>query len=319
MAKKKENEEKKKYEIEELEGVGPATCEKLVDSGLSTFMSIATSSPGEIASVSGVSEATARKIIKNAREQLKLGFEAANEYSKRRDNIKKIGTGCESFDNMLAGGLESGCITEVYGSFGTGKTQLAHLLAVRALLEDKNNKVIYVDSENTFRADRIRDFANANKIDPEDALSRVYVSRSFNSDHQMLLIDEVEKMLQEDKNYRVIIVDSLTSHFRSDFTGRGELATRQQKLNKHMHQLLKLADMYNLVVLVSNQVMSSPGVCYGDPTIPIGGHIVGHASTFRIYLRPGKAGSIHAKLIDSPNLPISECDYKLVKDGFEEI
>jgi DNA repair protein RadA len=279
-------------------------------------MSLAVSSPSEVSSVAGISESIARKIIKSARDNLKLGFEVAKEYSKKRDKIKKIGTGCNNFDNILDGGFESGCITEVYGQFGSGKTQLSHLVVVRALLENKDNKAIYIDSENTFRADRITDFAIANGIEPDEALKRIYVSRAYNSDHQMLLVDEVEKMLQADNSYRILVVDSLTSHFRSEFIGRGALANRQQKLNKHMHQLLKIADMYNMVVLVSNQVQANPAQMFDDPTSPVGGHIVGHNSTFRIYLRPGKAGTIHAKLVDSPNLPQQECNFNVTKEGF---
>ena len=302
--------------IIDLPGVGPSTVTKLTDAGLGTVMSIAVSSPQEISTVAGLSESVARKIIKNARDNLKLGFEKATDYAHRRDKIQKISTGCTNFDSIIDGGFESGAITEVYGQFGSGKTQLSHITVVRALLENKDNKAIYIDSENTFRADRIKDFAEANGLDPAEALDRIYVARAYNSDHQMLLIDEVEKILQTDNSYRVIIVDSLTSHFRAEFIGRGTLATRQQKLNKHMHQLLKLADLYNMVVLVTNQVMAKPDSFFGDPTQAIGGHIVGHNSTFRIYMRPGKAGSIFAKLMDSPNLPNNDTNFMVTKEGF---
>ena len=302
--------------IIDLPGVGPSTVTKLTDAGLGTVMSIAVSSPQEISTVAGLSESVARKIIKNARDNLKLGFEKATDYAHRRDKIQKISTGCTNFDSIIDGGFESGAITEVYGQFGSGKTQLSHITVVRALLENKDNKAIYIDSENTFRADRIKDFAEANGLDPAEALDRIYVARAYNSDHQMLLIDEVEKTLQTDNSYRIIVVDSLTSHFRAEFIGRGTLATRQQKLNKHMHQLLKLADLYNMVVLVTNQVMAKPDSFFGDPTQAIGGHIVGHNSTFRIYMRPGKAGSIFAKLMDSPNLPNNDTNFMVTKEGF---
>jgi DNA repair protein RadA len=308
--------EEKKSELESLSGLGPATLEKLESAGITTLMALAVTSPVEVSTVAGISEAVGRKLIQQARENLQLGFEKAKEYSKRRDKIKKIGTGCSNFDTMLDGGFESGAITEVFGQFGSGKTQLGHLLVVRALIEDKKNKAIFLDTENTFRPDRITDFANANGLDPEEAMDRIYVSRAYNCDHQMLLVDEIEKMLQADQSYRVIVVDSLTSHFRAEFIGRGMLADRQQKLNKHMHQLLKLADLYNMVVLVTNQVQSNPGTFYGDPTQPIGGHIVGHNSTFRIYLRPGKEASIHARLMDSPNLPNNDCNFWITKEGF---
>lgn len=303
-------------ELKDLIGVGPATVIKLEDGGLGTLMAMAVSSPTEVSTVAGLSESVARKIIKAAREALKLGFEKAKDFAHRRDKVKKITTGCTNFDEILNGGLESGAITEVYGQFGSGKTQLSHLSVVRALVENSENKAIFIDTENTFRSDRIKDFAEANNLDPEEALDRIFVSRAYNSDHQMLLIDEVERMLQQDNTYRILVVDSLTSHFRAEFIGRGTLAMRQQKLNKHMHQLLKIADLYNMVVLVTNQVMSAPDSFYGDPTKPIGGHIVGHNSTFRIYLRPGKAGSQYAKLINSPNLPQSDCNFLITKDGF---
>jgi len=303
-------------ELSKLPGVGPATVEKLESAGLGTIMAIAVSGPSELANTAGMSEAAARKIIKAAKLELKLGFEKATDYAHKRDNVEKIGTGCAVFDNILAGGFESGAITEAYGQFGSGKTQLSHLMVVRALIEKPDNKAIFIDTENTFRADRIKDFAEANDLDYEDAMEKIFVARAYNSDHQMLLVDEVEKMVQSDDGYRIIVVDSLTSHFRSEFIGRGTLAMRQQKLNKHMHQLLKLADLHNMIVLVTNQVMANPAQMFGDPTSPIGGHIVGHNSTFRIYMRPGKAGTTYVKLVDSPNLPQMDCNINVVKEGF---
>lgn len=263
-------------EISGLKGCGTVTTEKLSEAGLGTLMSLAVSSPDEVSDVAGISTSVARKLIKQARENLKLGFEKAKEYSKKRKSIQKIPTGCKAYDDILNGGFESGAISEVYGPYGSGKTQLSHLLVIKALQENKNNKAIYIDTEGTFRDDRIKDFAEANGVDINDALDRIYVSRAYNTDHQMLLVDEVEKEIQEDNSYRILIVDSLTSHFRSEYIGRGALATRQQKLNKHMHQLLKIADIYNMIVIVTNQVMSDPAQYYGDPTKPIGGHIVGH-------------------------------------------
>lgn len=306
-------------ELNTLSGCGPATIDKLTDAGLGTLMSLAVSSPAEVSSAAGISESVARKLIKQAREGLKLGFEVAKDFARKRDKVQKIGTGCSNFDTILDGGFESGAITEVYGPFGSGKTQLAHLLVVRALIENPENKAIFLDTENTFRADRIKDFAKSNGLDPDNALERIFVARAYNSDHQILLADEIEKMLQTDNSYRVVVVDSLTSHFRAEYIGRGTLANRQQMLNKHMHQLLKLSDIYNMVVLVTNQVMSNPAQMFGDPIKPIGGHIVGHNSTFRIYLRPGKAGSTYAKLVDSPNLPQTDCNFNVTKEGFENV
>jgi len=306
-------------ELLELKGLGEATLKKLDDAGISTLMALAVSNPAEVAVTAGISESIARKLIRQARDGLKLGFEKAKEFAKKRDLIKKIGIGCSGFDNILDGGFESGAITEVSGRDGTGKTQLAHLLVVRALKESPENKAIFLDTENTFRGDRIADFAIANELDPNEVMERIYVARAYNSDHQILLVDEIEKMLQKDDTFRVLVVDSLTSHFRAEYIGRGTLAGRQQLLNKHMHHLLRLADLYNLVVLCTNQVMSDPGQFYGDPIKPIGGNIVGHNATFRIYLRPGKAGSTYAKLVESPNLPQADCNFLITKNGFENV
>ena len=690
-------------ELKDIPGVGPSTVEKLESSGLGTLMSLAVSSPTEISTVAGLSEAVARKIIKSARENLSLGFEKAKDYARKRDKIKKIGTGCSDFDDVLDGGFESSSVTEVYGRTSSGKTQLCHLMVVRALLENKDNKAIYLDSllynqpvfikesgikkvvtigkfidkyynngedmskevsnievptfdkdgttswkkvdriyrhenkdkkyrittknglsvditsahclftptignkkrkriddiksvmvkdlkigeyiivpekieetvssvidtidvaklleldnvkdkynkekiwstsssfpryirvdklfveflgwymaeghtnhyktrravvltlndikdkkafvickemgeklnisyydntregettqarlqskylallidkmfgkgahnkrvpelifnvkpefiksfidswlegdgtysvnkemisdinylgllvgrrynlytkkqnvstikgrtinsapyiyscgkqrknffdyndlffdkiksieelkykkqyvydfcvdnnhnflggnggifvhnsESTFRPSRIKDFSESNGLNYDDVMNRIFVARSYNVDHQMLLIDELEKILQNDNNYRILVLDSLTSHFRAAYSGRGELAPRQQKLNKHLHQILKIADLYNLVVIVTNQVQSDPGQFYGNPEKPIGGNILSHSVTSIIYIRPAKAGTWAMKLVDSPNLPVADANYVITKNGFENI
>ena len=306
-------------DLSSIPGIGPATIMRLEAAGISTLMALAIISPQELSTTIGMSEASARKIIKKARDSLNLGFEVAKNFIHKRDNVDKIGTGCSNFDSILNGGFESGSITEVYGQYGSGKTQLSHLITVKTLLKNKKNKTIFLDSEGTFRADRLKDFAEANKLDIDEVLARIYVARAHSSDHQMLLIDEVEKMVQKDDTYKLLVVDSLTSLFRSEFIGRGTLATRQQKLNKHLHQLLRIADIYNIIVIVTNQVMSDPAQYYGDPTKPVGGNIVGHSSTFRIYMRPGKSGSIYAKLVDSPNLPNLDCNFLITKEGFVNV
>lgn len=305
-------------DLMKLEGVGDKTYKALIDNGFSTMMSIAVATPADIALASGISTNKARKLIRSAREKVTLGLEKAKDFFDRREKTFKISTGCPSFDKMLDGGFESGGIIEIYARWGTGKTQLSHLMAVRALVDDPKAKSIFVDSENTFKAERIKDFAEANKLKVDDVMDRIMIGRALSSDHQLLLVDEIENLIQKDPTYRIIIVDSLTSHFRSEYSGRGELASRQQRLNKHMHQLLKIADIYNLVVIVTNQVQSDPATFYGNPEKPIGGNIVGHGSTSRIYMRPGKKGTIFAKLVDSPNLPQNECNFIITKNGLED-
>ena len=203
----------------------------------------------------------------------------------------------------------------------SGKSQWAFQLAVTAQMpKDKGGlegNVIYIDSEGSFRPERIANIAIRYDMSPEKVLKNILVARAYNADHQMLLADNAENMIKE-KNIRLIIVDSLTSQFRSEYIGRGTLATRQQKLNKHMRQLMKLAESYNTVVFVTNQVMSRPDILFGDPTAPIGGNVVGHASKTRLYLRKGKDDKRIAKLVDSPHLPDGEALYRITSEGIQD-
>jgi DNA repair protein RadA len=239
----------------------------------------------------------------------------------RRSKVEKISTGSKAFDELMGGGFETGAITEIFAEFGAGKTQMGHILSVNAtqLNEEKEPYVVYIDTENTFRPERIKELCEAKGIDADYVLKHIKVARAFNSDHQMLLAEKVEDLINKEKlNVKLVVVDSLTAHFRAEFIGRGTLAERQQKLNKHMHTLLRLADTHNLCVYVTNQVMAKPDQFFGDPTAAIGGHIVGHASTFRIYLRKGKKGSRVAKLVDSPNLPEGEVNFYVESGGLRD-
>lgn len=304
--------------IQDLPGVGAATAEKLIAAGFDNMMSIAVATPGVLMEAAGFSEAVARKIIQAARSSLDMGFLSGTDLLKKRETVQRITTGSKNFDGLLAGGLETGAITECFGAYGSSKTQLAHALAVNCQLEDPNAVAVFIDTENTFRPERIIQFAKGAKLDPEKVLKNIKVARAFNSDHQMLLAEKVEDLIKKGLKVKVVIVDSLTAHFRAEFIGRGTLAERQQKLNKHMHVLSKIADMYNLCVYVTNQVMAKPDMFFGDPTEAIGGHVVAHNSTFRIYLRKGKKGTRVAKLVDSPNLPDGEAVFEITEQGLKD-
>ena len=313
--------EKKELTISDLPGVGPSTAEKLAAAGIDSLLAVAVSSIGVLVEEAGVSDSVARKMIQAARDMLDMGFETADTILEKRQAVTKIRTGSESFDEVMGGGFETGAITELFGEFGSGKTQVAHQLAVNIQLPVEDGglggKVIYIDTENTFRPERIIQMCEGKELDPQTVLKNIKIARAYNSDHQMLLAEKSEDLMKEGE-YRLLIVDSLTAHFRAEFIGRGTLSERQQKLNKHMHTLLKLADMYNVCVVVTNQVMSRPNVMFGDPTQAIGGHIVGHSSTFRMYLRKGKKGSRVGKLVDSPNLPENECMFFVNTSGISD-
>ncbi|MFH0701871.1 MAG: DNA repair and recombination protein RadA [Candidatus Woesearchaeota archaeon] len=306
--------------IQDLPGVGAATAEKLEQAGFRDLMSVAVATMGELIETAGVSEPVARKMINAARDSMKMGFETGTDVLKKREDVNRISTGSEAFNTLMGGGFETGAITECFGEFGCGKTQIGHILAVNILKEDPDAVAVYIDTENTFRPERIQQLAEGIGISPEEeALSRIMVARAFNSDHQMLLAEKVDSLITEQKKkVKLVVIDSLTAHFRAEFIGRGTLAERQQKLNRHMHTLAKLASTNNLCVYVTNQVMAKPDQFFGDPTVAIGGHVVAHASTFRIYLRKGKKGTRVAKLIDAPNLPDGECCFEVTEGGLKD-
>jgi len=281
-------------------------------------MSIAVATPGQLVAASGITESAARKMINTARNSLDMGFVSGTDLLDKRQRVQRISTGSKNFDALLGGGFETGSITECFGPYGSSKTQLAHVLSVWCQKGDPKAIAVYIDTENTFRPERITQIAKAAKLDPDQALKNIKIARAFNSDHQMLLAEKVEDLIKSGLNVKVVIVDSLTAHFRAEFIGRGTLAERQQKLNKHMHTLSKMAYMHNLCVYVTNQVMAKPDIFFGDPTEAIGGHIVAHNSTFRIYLRKGKKGTRVAKLVDSPNLPEAEAIFLITENGIED-
>ncbi len=311
-------------DLEELPGVGPAIAEKLREAGLNSLEAIAVASPGELVATAEIGESTAAKIINAARVAADIGgFVTGEKILERRQGIGKLTTGSKSFDELLGGGLETQAMTEFYGEFGSGKTQIAHQLAVNVQLPPEkgglNGSVIMVDSENTFRPERIKDMGEAAELDYADVLKNIHVARAYNSNHQILLVEKAGELANELKNtekpVRLIIIDSATAHFRSEYVGRGTLANRQQKINKHLHDALRFADINNAVAMITNQVMVRPDAFFGDPTRPIGGHIVGHTATFRIYLRKSKGEKRIAKLVDSPNLPEAEAVFSVSKAG----
>ncbi len=314
---------KKKYyrELEDLPGVGGVTAEKLRNSGYGDFSKLATASPHELSEVAGLGVESAKKAIEAAKTMVEIGFESADVIFERRKSIGRITTSSKNLDELLGGGVETQAITEAYARFSSGKTQLGFQLCINVQKAPEKGglggSVLFVDTEHTFRPDRIVQLANAAGLDPEATLKNIHVARAENSDHQMILIEKAEEIIKS-KNIRLIIVDSLTSQFRSDYMGRGALGERQQKLNKHVHMLQRLADKHNLAVYVTNQVMDDPGMLFGDPTKPIGGHVLAHASTYRMYLRKSKDEKRIARLVDSPNLPEGECVFKVTKDGLKD-
>jgi DNA repair protein RadA len=342
-------------DLQELPGVGPATAEKLKDNGFDGYQGIAVASPGELSNTADIGESSAADIINAAREAADIGgFESGATVLERREKIGKLTWGVEEVDELLGGGVETQSITEVYGEFGAGKSQVTHQLAVNVQLPTEHGglegSAIFVDSEDTFRPERIDDMVRGlpdeaieaamvlHEITDEDGadagdedlvtdlveemLDKIHVAKAFNSNHQILLAEKAQEIASESQDdefpVRLLCVDSLTAHFRAEYVGRGELAERQQKLNKHLHDLMRVGDLNNTAVVVTNQVAANPDSFFGDPTQPIGGNILGHTSTFRIYLRKSKADKRIVRLVDAPNLADGEAVMRVTGDGLVE-
>ena len=247
-------------------------------------------------------------------------FVTATEIYDRRQKIERISTGSSNLDELLIGGVETQAVTEFYGEFGSGKTQICHTLCLNVQLPVEDGGLsagaIYIDTENTFRPERLRDIAVERGMDPDEALSKIIVAKAFTSSHQELLVGELGKVI-EDSNAKLVIVDSLMGHYRSEFLGRGTLATRQHRLNRFMHLLTRTAETRNVAVVMTNQVMSAPDAFFGDPTRPVGGHVVAHTSTYRLYLRKSGKNRI-AKMKDSPYHPEHEAVFTLNERGVDD-
>jgi len=327
MKEEKEEEEvstsERKYEcLEDLPGIGPATAQKLRELGFNTVESLATATLREL-EPAGIGEKKAFEVIRAARSSLSVSFIRADELLKMRQTVLRLTTGSKAMDEILGGGLETQTITEFYGEYGSGKSQLCHQMCVNVQLPPERGGLgggaLYIDTENTFRTERIVQMAQHMDLNPEEVVKNVVFAEAYTSDHQMFLLENADKVIKEN-NIRLIIVDSLTAHFRSEYLGREMLAERQQKLNKHMHRLIRLARAFNAVAVVTNQVMAKPDVFFGDAVHPVGGHIVAHTSHTRLYLRKSARGPTRiARLVSSPYLPEGERVFKITENGVEDI
>ena len=315
--------QKRKYEhLTDLPGVGPATAQKMRELGFNTVESLATAAARELESA-GIGEKKALELIRAARSTLSLSFIRADELLKMRQTVLRLTTGSKALDELLGGGLETQTITEFYGEYGSGKSQICHQLCVNVQLPPEhgglNSGVLYLDTENTFRTERIVQMAQNVGLDPESVMKNIIVAEAYTSDHQMFLLENSDTIIKEN-NIRLIVVDSLTGHFRSEYLGRETLAPRQQKINKHMHRLIRLARAFNAAAVVTNQVMSKPDVFFGNAVHPIGGHIVAHTSQTRVYLRKSSRGPVRiARLVSSVYLPEGERVFKVTENGIEDV
>ncbi|MCS7094531.1 MAG: DNA repair and recombination protein RadA [Thaumarchaeota archaeon] len=310
-------------DISELPGVGPATTEKLKEIGYSTVEALATATISEL-EAAGIGEKKAQELIELARETIEISWVTAKDLVKYRSSIGRLTSGSKALDAMIGGGVETQSITEFFGEFGSGKSQICHQLAVNVQLPEErgglNGAALYIDTENTFRVERIEAMAKHLGLDTDAVLDRIVYAEAYNSDHQMLLLEKADRIIK-DNGVKLIIVDSLTAHFRSEYIGREMLAERQQKLNKHMHKLLRLARAFNAASVVTNQVMARPDEFFSPMVVsPVGGHIVGHTSHTRLFIRKTAGKNLRiVRLVSSPYLPEGEVLIKITQDGIEDV
>ena len=300
--------------VESLEGGGVSTADlkKLKERGFHTVESIAYATKKELTEIKGISDQKVEKLHLAAHKVVRMGFSTATELHLQRQEICTLPTGCKELDELLKGGIETGSITEIYGEFRTGKTQLCHTLCVTSQLPleqgGAEGKAMYIDTEGTFRPERLMEIAEKYGLNGQDVLDNVSYARAYNSEHQasltphfshlsrpifliyhrvfyeqLQLLTEAAAMLAESR-YGLVIVDSATGLYRTDYSGRGELSARQTHLAKFLRGLAKLAAQFGVACLITNQVVADPGAAsmFGDNKKPIGGNIIAHASTTRL-------------------------------------
>ena len=308
-------------ELEEIKGVGSTTAAKLRSAGLTTPDIVAATPIREIVSKTGMAPETAVKVSQYAREMVGVDFTTAAELFERRKGMLRCSTGSKKLNEMFCGGIETQAMTELIGEYGVGKTQICLMLSVMAQLPKEQGglegKAVYQDTEGTFIPERVYQIASARELDAQKILENIIYVRVENSDHQCLVVDKLFKVCAEE-NVKMVIVDSVISHFRGEYVGRESLSERQQRLNNYLHKLLRLAEAFNLAVVVTNQVQANPAQFFGNPNRPAGGHVVAHACTHRIFIYKGKKGTRLAKVEDSPYLPESSARFRITNKGIED-
>lgn len=311
--------------IEELQNHGIAMNDilKLKQAGICTLKGLFMLSKKNICKIKGMSELKVDKMKEAACKNIECDFVSAADFAQKREMVSRITTGSTDFDAILGGGIQTMSITEVFGEFRTGKTQLSLTLCITVQLSEElggcNGRAAFIDTEGTFRPERLKEIAERFGMDPVKALNNVIFARAYNSDHQNDLLTTLSaKFSEEPGKYKLLVIDSIISLFRTDFIGRGELGERQQKLNLFLSRLNRIAEEFNVAILITNQMMSDPSATMtfvADPKKPIGGHVLAHASTTRIYLRKGRNETRVAKIYDSPDVPESEAVYSITTGG----
>ena len=304
-------------------GLNSTDIKKLQEACYSSLEALAFTCKKNLLAIKGINEAKADKLIKILEETLNLKIQPSSVALEERKRITRITSGSKELDTLLGGGFESNSITELFGEFRTGKTQICHTLCVTCQLPKKDGggegKAIYIDTEGTFRPEKLASIAERFGLDPKEAIENVFYARAYNSDHQNRLLMQVCALMCEHK-FSLLIVDSATALYRTDYSGRAELSNRQMSLAKFLRNLQKIADEHKIVVVITNQVVATvDGNAFGgNDKKPIGGHIMAHACQTRLYLKKGLKQNRICKIYDSPSLPEGEATYSITDRGIDD-
>jgi len=314
-------------EIQDIEGIGPTTAKKLKEAGIVSVMDLAVATADELSVDINSSKDSASAFIIAAQKLLRDSkvlekeFVTADAALEKRRSMLRCSTGSSTLDELLLGGIETQAVTEFYGEFGSGKSQICHTLCAiaRQPIESGglDSSTIYIDTEGTFRPERVQEIARARGFDPVQVLKNVAVCKVYNSSHLELIVKNLGKYV-DDFKAKLVVIDSIISLHRAEFAGRGTLADRQQRLNSMLHKIIRLAEIYNIAIVITNQVQSSPDTFFGDPTKAAGGNVLGHASTYRVYLRKSGENRV-AKMIDSPYHPYSDARFTVNERGTDDM
>jgi DNA repair protein RadA len=314
-------------DLRDVEGIGPTTAKKLEEVGINSVMELAVSNIYQLAIDLNCSKDTAAAFIMSAQRLLRessileMEFMTASSLLEKRTSMLRCSTGSKSLDELLLGGVETQAVTEFYGEFGSGKSQICHTLCAMAKqpISDGglDGGVIYIDTEGTFRPERLEQIADSRGLNASEILKNVSLCKVYNSSHLELIVKDLGGYIDRFKS-KLVIIDSIISLHRAEFLGRGTLADRQQRLNSILHKLVRVAEIFNVATVITNQVQTSPDTFYGDPTKAAGGNVIGHTSTYRIYLRKSGENRI-AKMIDSPYHPYSDIRFTINVRGVDDL
>ncbi|MFX1365888.1 MAG: DNA repair and recombination protein RadA [Promethearchaeota archaeon] len=310
-------------DLEQVKGINARQIKLLQENGISSAEALAMSPHSTVATIDGLGEKTAKKLIWNARNA--LGMTEFTPAAKIDDNVEYITTGSAELNRILGGGFQTGKLTEVFGPFKSGKTALAHSISVTIQLPEKkgglSGAVAYIDTENTFSKEKIKRIAKRFELNPNEVLSKIFHARIYSSDHQSQMIQRAETLCKT-RGVRLIVIDSLMALLRSEYVGIGQLAPRQAVLNHMIHGLSRIAETYNCAVLLTNQVATKMmGMFSSDDAI--GGNIVAHGCHFRLMFKTKGFSSNNslkrrAVIVDAPDLPPEECEFFITSAGIAD-